>query len=317
MGLRSATKVVKTAAETLKKWSDLYEIEFSPSFTLTGGEPLLSRHLFEIMGQVKSAGFEIYLLTNGTLVDDERAMMLADVPVEGVQVSIEGLEPVHESIRGKGTFSSALKGVKHLVDAGITVTLNVTLWEFNYRDLKSLVSLAASVGAQRLGFSRLVPHGRGLGLLQQMLSPATLKAVYEEINELRDDHVQIVTGDPLASQVGLEPESTDSNIPSGGCAAGISGLTILSDGTLMPCRRLALPIGNILRDSLRTIWATSPVLQSLRSRAGYSGKCRHCSRWSRCRGCRAIAFAYSSAHGSPDPLSEDPQCFFEDMLELT
>jgi len=98
-------------------------------------------------------------------------------------------------------------------------------------------------------------------------------------------------------------------VPFGGCAAGVSGLTILPDGTLLPCRRLNIPLGNILKDNLRTVWATSPVLSALREKGKYVGKCGECVMWARCRGCRAIAYQYSSAKGNGSYLSEDPQCF--------
>ncbi len=99
--------------------------------------------------------------------------------------------------------------------------------------------------------------------------------------------------------------------PLGGCAAGVSGLTILPDGTITPCRRLPVPIGNIGKDSLRELWVTSPVLESLRDRSQYQGKCGSCKRWANCRGCRAIAYAYSQLKGEGNLLAEDPQCFLD------
>jgi radical SAM protein with 4Fe4S-binding SPASM domain len=95
----------------------------------------------------------------------------------------------------------------------------------------------------------------------------------------------------------------------GGCAAGLAGITVLEDGTLLPCRRLPVPIGNIRRDSLREVWAASPVLVRLRDRASYRGRCGACARWAACRGCRAIAWAASLADGAADLCADDPQCF--------
>jgi radical SAM protein with 4Fe4S-binding SPASM domain len=99
------------------------------------------------------------------------------------------------------------------------------------------------------------------------------------------------------------------NTAMSGCAAGVSGLTILPNGDVMPCRRLPISLGNARRDSLRELWATSPVLEALRDRSRYAGKCRACPRWAHCRGCRAIAYAWSRSRGEDDILAEDPQCF--------
>lgn len=97
-----------------------------------------------------------------------------------------------------------------------------------------------------------------------------------------------------------------------GCSAGVAGLTILPNGNVTPCRRLPLSLGNVCKDSLREIWAASPILEALRDRSRYKGKCGTCKRWAACRGCRAIAYAWSRSRGEDDYLADDPQCFLED-----
>jgi len=312
MGLPEIDGALRDISDTIMQWSDSYEIPFTTSFNVTGGEPLLRKDLPEILQRISAHNFKSYLLTNGVLIKKEDARMFADLPISGVQVSLEGPQAIHEAIRGKNSFSSALRGVGHLLDAGIAVTLNVTLSEINEACFRDMVSLAADLGVRRLGFSRLVPYGRGLSLLQRMLGKEKLKEVYERIFSINIPGIEIVTGDPVAAQLGSETTAHDGDAPaSGGCAAGVSGITVLPDGTITPCRRLGIPIGNIQEHSLREIWATSPVLDALRDKSAYKGKCRTCERWSGCRGCRAIAYAYALSQGRNDFLEEDPQCFIE------
>lgn len=309
VSLAEAKKIVDIAHDTIKSWSDAYEIKFSPSFNVTGGEPFLSSFLPDILDYLYTKGFDTFLLTNGTMIDGEKTRMLSEVPVQGVQVSLEGPEAVHDRIRGKGSFRKAMHGVEQLLNAGLTVNLNVTLSSINCDYLKELVVLATSMGVERLGFSRLVPYGRGKDLIDRMIPKEKLKRVYEDALTLRNDRIHITTGDPVAMQIDEEIDDGCKDVPLGGCAAGVSGITILPDGSLTPCRRLGVPIGNILKDPLREIWATSPVLESLRTKKAYKGKCGACARWSQCRGCRAIAYAYSLSCGTGDFLAEDPQCF--------
>jgi radical SAM protein with 4Fe4S-binding SPASM domain len=312
MALPEIKSAIKNISDTIRQWSDIYEIPFSTSFSITGGEPFLRKDLPKILQEINGHNFGISILTNGTLIEKEKAKMLADLPVKNVQVSLEGPEAIHEAVRGRRSFSSAVRGIELLRDAGIKITINVTLSDMNADYFKDMVVLASDLGVSRLGFSRLVPSGRGLALLTRMLTKERLKEVYEAIFSLKTPGLEIVTGDPVASQMSEEiPESTDGSFPEGGCAAGVSGLTLLPDGTITPCRRMGVPIGNILRDSLRDIWATSDVLNVLRDRKAYKGKCGTCKRWSICRGCRAIAYAYSLSQGRNDFLEEDPQCFIE------
>jgi MoaA/NifB/PqqE/SkfB family radical SAM enzyme len=293
--------------DTLKIWSEAYDISFSSSFNITGGEPLLRQDIFEIIEAICRRGFDIYLLSNGTLINKERARALAGLGVKGVQVSMEGPDDVHDSIRGKGAFAAAAEGIGNLLEAGLNVTMNATLSEVNAGDFLSLSELARSLGVQKLGFSRLVPAGRGLGLLDKMIGSEKVREIYEKIFSIKTEGLEIVTGDPVASQ--MRCAGSGGSVATGGCAAGISGLTFLPDGTIVPCRRLFVPIGNIREDRIREVWATSPVLQALRDKGRYKGKCGRCGRWSGCRGCRAIAYAYSLASGDDDFLAEDPQCF--------
>jgi len=298
--------------ETIEAWQETYGLALSPAVSLTGGEPLLRSDIFEIVRDFREAGFAVAILSNGTLVQDDAARRLAALGVRAVQVSLEGREPVHDDIRGPGSFHLALRGVDHLIAAGHTVTANMTLSRLNAGEVLPLAQLVAARGVQRLGFARIVPAGRGCELREAALTMEETRRLYREIAAARVPGLEFVTGDPLASCV-LWPPVIDPAlaVPVGGCAAGLAGITVLEDGTLLPCRRLPVPIGNVRRDSIREVWATSPVLTRLRSRDEYHGRCGTCPRWAACRGCRAIAWAASTARGEADLCADDPQCFLQ------
>jgi radical SAM protein with 4Fe4S-binding SPASM domain len=312
MSFSEVKEAIGEISETLDEWKKAYGVDYSPSFNVTGGEPFLRNDLFSILSEIGNKGFDVYLLTNGILIDGRKAKELFDVGVKGVQVSIEGPEEIHESIRGPGSFAASLKGVRNLLNAGLTVTLNVTLSSVNAGYFMDIIELASKLRVQKVGFSRLVPSGRGKAMAKQMLDAEKVKELYKKIFSTDTGDLKIVTGDPVASQLRAEDDGSDKgDIPLGGCAAGVSGLTILPDGTLVPCRRLYIPIGNIRKDSFREVWATSEVLEAIRDRSRYKGKCGSCKRWANCRGCRAIAYAFSKSKGEDDFLAEDPQCFIE------
>jgi AdoMet-dependent heme synthase len=301
--------VITEVAEAVEAWSTTYDIPFSLSYNVTGGEPYLRSDLFEILKKIRDSNAEFYILTNGTLIDKSLAERTAESGAGGVQVSLEGPEKIHDAIRGKGSFARAIDGVRLFVSSGLSVTLNTTLSRLNAAYAADLAAIAKDCGAKRLGFARLVPAGRGGELWSQMLDREQLQSVYAQLSSLDVDGVEIVMGDPIASQRERDagPAGT-ADLALSGCAAGVSGLTFLSDGTIVPCRRLPIPIGNIVNDALREVWATSPVLNGLRDRNAYRGRCSRCERWSICRGCRAIAHACSKA-GQEGYLDDDPQCF--------
>ena len=119
MALPEIKNAIKNISSTIRQWSDTYEIPFSTSFSITGGEPFLRKDLQKILQELYRRHFSISILTNGTLINREKAKMLADLPVKGVQVSLEGPKAVHEAVRGRNSFASAVKGIELLRDAGI------------------------------------------------------------------------------------------------------------------------------------------------------------------------------------------------------
>jgi AdoMet-dependent heme synthase len=315
LSLPEISAVIEETADLLAAWQGAYGIEFSPSFHVTGGEPLLHRDLLAVLAAMKDRNFAVYLLSNGTLITEAWAENLAALKVDGVQISLEGPGRIHDAIRGPGSFAAALAGAKNLVAAGVKVIHNTTLSRLNAATFFDLAPLSVSLGVQELGCARLVPSGRGEALLDQMLSPQELEEFYREMLSLEVNGLSLGSGDPLANQVSAEaaPDPGEAgSFPWGGCAAGVSGLTLLPDGTILPCRRLPVPLGNVRRDRLREVWAASPVLEALRDKTRYAGKCGSCPRWAQCRGCRAIAYAWSRTQGIPDFLASDPQCFITD-----
>ena len=309
MDASAIRETAEEVAEMLADWAEKYAISFTGSLNVTGGEPLVRKDLFEVLHLFKEQGFEISLLTNGTLVDREKAKRMRGL-VSMVQVSIEGPESVHDAIRGKGAYKRAVAGVGNMLANGISVSLNITISRLNVEYLSDLVLLGRELGVGRVGFSRLVPRGRGAALAEEMVDGEQLRHIYRSLLSLGDEAMETGTGDPLAAL--LYEETTDAGeIPFGGCAAGVSGLTLLPDGTLTPCRRMPIPLGNVARDSIRQVWTESPFLTLLRDKSSYTGRCGRCPRWAACRGCRAVAYATApSGRGQQAAfLGDDPQCF--------
>jgi radical SAM protein with 4Fe4S-binding SPASM domain len=309
MSYEEICRALDEVSTAIRGWAMDYGMDISPSLNVTGGEPLLRQDLFDILDHARHSSFPVSLMSNGTLVDTDMARRIEEAGVVDVQVSLEGLEPTHDLIRGKGTFDHAVMGIRNLVDAGVDTDINVTVSRVNVGEADALVGLAEELGVSSIGFSRLVPTGRGKGLGENALSCDELRSFYGHLGKYGDMSAVAVTSlDPLCNISRMGSAPPDVHFPIGGCAAGVFGVTICSDGTVMPCRRMALPIGNIKETSFRELWSESPVLSALRTREAYHGGCESCSYWAACRGCRAVALAFARANGDEDYLGPDPQC---------
>ncbi|HWR71362.1 MAG TPA: radical SAM protein [Dehalococcoidia bacterium] len=301
--------VIADVKTTIEGWAKDYAMDVSPSLHFTGGEPLLRGDLFPILRYAWGCGFSTSLMSNGTLIDAVTAKQLRRAQVRDVQISLDGLEATHDKLRGSGSYQRTLTGIRNLAGEGLEVHLNVTVSRLNMNQTKGLVALAEEAGAGSIAFSRLVPSGRGKKLVRHVLTVEEVAAFYSDLRQYRNNTKVIVTSrDPLASIADLDGDVPQTELPMGGCAAGMFGVTIMADGAVMPCRRMDLPIGNIKTGSFRDLWADSPVLWQLRTRKDYHGSCQTCRYWPACRGCRAIALAFARAKGAEDYLGPDPQC---------
>ena len=304
------------ATEMFEAWEKEHGIRVSPSIHFTGGEPFLYDGLWSVVSHSRNRGFKVALMSNGTLLTREDAQKASLLGVSDIQVSLEGPPDLHDSIRGPGSFKAAARGVERLTEAGNQVSANVTLSRLNAGKIEETVEAARQLGFYGIGFSRMVPCGRGESLLDHMLTPQELKTVYLKVNSLNGPGFEAVSGDPLAGTLLESVPPAGCNLTLSGCSAGFSGVTITSDGAVMPCRRIGLVAGSLKKKDLRSIWASSRLLWKLRRRDHYKGKCGRCSFWPSCRGCRAVAYAYSVTQGRPDLFADDPQCWNDGLQRL-
>ncbi len=309
MTVDALKKEIDGATEMLRAWESEYDIAVSPSIHFTGGEPFLYEGFWDVIAHARQCGFKVAILTNGSLITGEDAGKASALGVEDIQISLEGPPGIHDNIRGAGSFAAAAKGAKLLRSAGNCVSANMTLSRINIGYIEDAVNMARDAGFTGFGFSRLVPCGSGECLSESMLTPQEVHFAFGKLLALDSPSFEVAAGDPLAGVLAGIPPSPENKPILSGCSAGFSGITITPDGSVMPCRRIGLRIGNLRRRSLRQIWSSSRLLWRLRQRENYKGRCGQCSLWPSCRGCRAVAYACSKARGTPDLFADDPQCW--------
>jgi radical SAM protein with 4Fe4S-binding SPASM domain len=281
-------------------------MEKKGSLSFTGGEPLI-RHseLFALLNRVDTMPeFDYYdILTNGSLISADTAQELKSLQkLRRVQVSLEGASPeINDIIRGKGCYEETLNAIRKMKRMGLTVSVMTTVSRVNYNNIPALIEVLHTEGVDAFAMERLIPEGNGKSLSDQLLSQKELQQLYDDVYEiaLRKSTPRILMYRPLYNLVSPEDESVGAL-----CSVGNNALTIMPDGTVYPCRRLPIPIGNILKDGLFSIWYDSEVLWNIRNPDNLKGKCHDCEYLASCRGCRAMAYSYSG-----DYLAEDPQCW--------
>jgi len=89
-------------------------VEFNSIMYLGGAEPLLRRDFFEILDYIKARGLVVSFTTNGTLLDSEKIEKLVRLGVDHVTFSTDGVEQLHDDIRGEGTYRRVVHTIREL-----------------------------------------------------------------------------------------------------------------------------------------------------------------------------------------------------------
>ncbi len=199
------------------------------SLVISGGEPFLREDIGEILAFAGARFDEVVLLTNGCLIGDEEADQVREAGAR-VQVSIESAdEPVHDSVRGKGSFGAAMDGVRTLLHAGVgDIEIVPTLTRKNVAGMLEVARLANELGVGH-HFSLFMPVGRGACHASDLTIPAyeLLRCLALLVDETRAKSLEECTPADLGSPVDLCAKR--------GCGAGHEVISVGPDGRVYPC----------------------------------------------------------------------------------
>ena len=299
-----------TTREALDLCGQLIEMEVF-HVTLSGGEPLTRLDVYDIISKLRQAGINVFLNSNGTLIDADIARRLKDAGVHGVAISLDGVtRETHEKVRlPRGSFERALRGIDVLRASEIPVGIQTTITTDNYHEMPELAAFCLERGLPGVKFSRVSPVGRGRDNYRELgLGYDEAMALVRELLQLRNEYrgrLRIDFGENLLSAFLPEDEITqnaaglDEYVME--CEAGRSKCSISPSGDVRPCEFFTTPeyfAGNIRENPFAAIWRNSEVFQYFRSDELYSG-CTVCEK--QCSGrCPAAAVA-AGGHSADDP----------------
>jgi radical SAM protein with 4Fe4S-binding SPASM domain len=250
---------------------------------------------------------ELGIITNGLLLDQAVAAKLAEFPkLRKIKVSLDGPDAAtNDSIRPVGTFRRLQQNLLGFKDQRrFEIILMFTVMNRNVHSLPAYIRLAREWGVKGLMIERFIPWGRGKRIQSEVLTQLQWREMVNSLYEEFDLEAEEGGCSPYqAFQIDFQGDQPE--LLGAPCVLGTEGLCVMPEGTVFPCRRFPMPIGNLLKDSLKAIWEKSEVLESVRRKDKLKGKCGSC-RIPGCTGCRSLAYALTG-----DFLAEDPHCWHD------
>lgn len=300
LSLAELIDVADKIQDTLKKWNK------KGTLSITGGEPFIVQDkMFPLLSHIDAlqSVHHFDILTNGWFINNEVIEKLKTLTkLRRVQLSLEGATPsTNDEIRGSGSFEKAIDAIRLLKQNNFQVAVMMTISSFNKGEIDPLIDLLAEEDVDTFSAERFIPEGKGSALEQNFLGLDQLREIFTEIYKraLKQKKPRVLLYRPLFALLNGDDPTVGAM-----CSVGTNALTIMHDGTIYPCRRLPIPIGNALTDSFYKIWYTSDLLWNIRQASNLKGKCSGCDLIPVCRGCRAMAYSVTG-----DYLAEDPQCW--------
>lgn len=268
---------------------------------LSGGNPFLHPDFFAIYREANTRGFGMSILGN-PVSDAELDALCAIRPPRYFQVSLEGLEPHNDRVRGRGFFQRVWEFLPKLKERGIQAVVMTTLTQDNATEVVPLARLLRG-RADRYAFNRLSAVGQGASLgspdrrtYGELMIAWMAEAKQNPALVFKDNLFNIYRdafGQPLYG-----------GCTGYGCGAAFNFVALLPDGEVHACRKFPSLIGDLREQSLGAIYDST---QAARYRRG-SRACDGCRIRHRCGGCLAV----SHGHGLDELEERDPHCFMFD-----
>jgi SynChlorMet cassette radical SAM/SPASM protein ScmF len=258
---------------------------------LTGGEPTLHPQFAEVVDLLTAEGLRAHIETNGTLVDADLAHHLKEhTSVWFVSVSLDGpTAEIHDPFRGvKGSFDAAVRGFRHLVDAGYRPQVIMCPHRGNVDYIEDVVQMAVELGAGSVKFNPVAHTGRGIAMHERD-ETLGIEDILDLARFVRGPlqsrtPIRLFLNTPLALYTVGELAQMESNSR---CQV-LHILGILGSGHMALCgigRTIPeLCFGKLGENSVADVWLNHPTLRGLRQAltGEYPGLCGQCIHAGRC-----------------------------------
>lgn len=272
---------------------------------LTGGEPLARADLEQLVAAGREAGLYVNMITSALGLNEQRLQSLVDAGLDHMQLSLQDADELKANQwAGAKAHAKKLEMAK-LIKAQETLafTVNIVVHRQNLDRLEEMISLAETMGPERIEVAHVQYYGWALKN-RDLLLP-TRKQLDESLVVLQNArqrlsgriHIQAVTPDYFAKY----PKA---------CVGGWAQQLLLIDpaGRVLPCHSAAtipeMTFDSVREHDLAWIWRESKAFNRFRGNDWMQEPCRSCDRKTLdFGGCRCQAMQIVG-----DPNATDPAC---------
>lgn len=243
------------------------------NLSFTGGEIFLRPDLFELIKYARSLYLRVFLLTNGTLIDEDVAKRLKELNVAELSISLYSMdEAIHDEVTGvKNSLKRTLRGISFASKYNIPIVIKTPIMTINkdsYRDVKKFCD---ENNYEFIASALIFSKNDGCEKPKELnVSGEELKKVLKDIKE-------------------YEPIGQLNNFDEA-CGSLKYTISIDSLGNIYPCNSFYYKLGNIKEMTLDNVWKSEKLKKVQNIMKSDLKKCNNCDLNNLCNRCPGLAY---------------------------
>jgi len=286
---------------------------------LTGGEALVRKDFFEIYRGMKEMGLLISINSNGSMISGPiLEEFLKDPPLRFNISLYGGCRQTYETMCGQNAFDRVMENIRTLRNAGIDVSLNLSITPYNCRDLEKIDALAKEMNVHVRATSYMYPPVRVDGAYGcgNRLSPEDAAAASVQWQSLWYTEEEFAKrAEYLKALIPLEePECMVEMEEGSGCRAGRTSFWMTWDGKMLPCGMFPTGGAYPLEIGFDAAWQQ---IRQQTDQIRMPAKCSGCAKRPICPVCPAVCITETgSFSGVPEYLCHQTDATIEKMWDI-
>jgi radical SAM protein with 4Fe4S-binding SPASM domain len=283
-----------TTAESLDVVRQLAELG-TREISIIGGEAFVRKDWLTLVRAIREHGMDCTMQTGAYKLSAAMLQAAAEAGLQGIGISIDGLEPLHDRLRGvRGSYAEALRVMNDCRRLGLTTSVNTQITATVMPELPALMDVIIEAGAKYWQVQLTVAMGNAVDHDEILLQPYDLASLMPLLADLHrrggERDLVLLPGNNVGyfgpyDALWRGPER--GHYP--GCPAGQNVIGLEADGTLKGCPSLATErygAGSVRDTPISELWARHPALQFNRERGTGDlwGHCADCYYAEVCRG---------------------------------
>ena len=150
---------------------------------LIGGEPMLRSDILDIVDFFYSRKIRIRIKTNATLLNES---IVKELKNKGafLEISLDGSEKLHDSIRGKGAFAKLMHALRIIREAEARASLMSVITQMNINELDNILKIALENKIKEARFEPVMYASYG-----DILETASLLGINEHLISVNTENL--------------------------------------------------------------------------------------------------------------------------------